>query len=358
MAETIQERIAHSPFRNIYWFARYLVDTDQYGSIGKQKESQMLSIVKLLETVLVQPISDSEKLTVAKATLNTEVLGLFKEESKLFSCGENFVDTVIKDWNTLNDVSVFCITMKYVVHPINQAISQVPSDDSEFSLKIAKTMLDSLGESNVGTVIKTWDNLGIKGCLDAERSIVVEEFSKLLENLKTVDIEHTELDDNLLLTAFVQEMERRLGQKRKSRGGGSLESSVDYIFKYYGFQSSPAPIHFDTNLEVDKWFKTRDGWFIGISLKRTLRERWKQVNVSSDTLSHYKIKALWNISVFDKDLSDEKITMGGSQRQYYYLLDNSKVYERCASHEGMRDYVRPMSGLINDIRREMGLSSS
>ena len=357
MPETLQEKISVSPFRNIYWFARYLVNSDQYGSIGNFKEEQMLNIVNMLETILIQPFPDDEKMVVLKSTFETEVLNLYRSrESKSFYCAENFVDTIINEWQTLEDVSIFCITMKYVVYPINHAMIQVPTSDEEFSLKIVKNMLDSLGETNVGSVIKTWDNLGIKGCLDVERCIVVEEFSKLIDNLKNIDIEHTQLDDNLLLTAFVQEMERRLGQKRKSRGGNSLESSVDFIFNYYRFPSSPKPTHFDTNLEVDKWFKTRDGWYIGISLKRTLRERWKQVNVSADELSHHKIKALWNISVFDKDLSDEKITIGGSQRQIHYLLDDSNVYKRCSEHEGMKNYVRPLSHLISDIREEMGIT--
>ena len=29
-------KIEQSPFQNVYWFARYLLDTDQYGSLGRR----------------------------------------------------------------------------------------------------------------------------------------------------------------------------------------------------------------------------------------------------------------------------------------------------------------------------------
>ena len=130
--------------------------------------------------------------------------------------------------------------MKYIVAPINRAILLVHADDKKFDLLIA-----------------TWDDLGVKGCLDAERTLVVEEFARLVENLSALKIPHSLLDDNLISTAFVQEFERRLGQKRKSRGGTSLETVTDFIFNYYGFKSTTEPNHFDQDIEVDKWFKCK-----------------------------------------------------------------------------------------------------
>jgi hypothetical protein len=82
-----------------------------------------------------------------------------------------------------------------------------------FCHKTAETILNTLGEEKAGLVISAWDDLGVKGCLDAERTLVVEEFTKLLTNLSSLSIPHSEIDDNLLLTAFVQEFERRWGQK-------------------------------------------------------------------------------------------------------------------------------------------------
>lgn len=323
MAETIRQKIEYSPFKNIYWFSRHLLNTDQYGALGKSKETQMLYAINSIENLMIQnSFTDKEKLSICKGILANEIKSMNTAKTKTAVLASNLIDKLNEEINTLDDLVVFCITMKYVVAPINHAIAIVPSNDKEFCYKSATAILDTLGEQNAGKVISTWDNLGIKGCLDAERAVVVEEFTKLIDNIsKLNNIEHSSLDDNLILTAFVQEFERRLGQKRKARGGNSLETVVSFLFDYYKFSSTEAPSHFDQDLEVDKWYKCKDGWSIGISCKRTLRERWKQVSQADrGTLSHFKIKELWHIITFDKDLSDDKIVRLGEQGQIFYIM--------------------------------------
>ena len=353
MSQTIHQKIDNSPFKNVYWFARHLLNTDQYGALGKAKEQQLLAAVSILENIMIQSsMTDDEKLVVCKSTLSPEIKGMVKQGTKCANLALNFIDILDNEIKALEDVVIFCITMKYVVAPINRAIATVPSDDIEFCEKAATNILGSLGEEKAGLVIETWDNLGVKGCLDAERTSVIEAFAQLIDNISSLDmIKHSKLDDNLVLTAFVQEFERRLGQKRKGRGGNSLETVVSFLFDYYKFQSTEAPSHFDQDLEVDKWFKCRDGWSIGISCKRTLRERWKQVSQADrGTLSHFKIKELWHIITYDKDLSDDKIVRLGEQGQIFYLMDNSETYQKCSNHIGMKAYVRPLSKFIYDIR--------
>ena len=356
MLNNIQQRIEQSPFKNIYWFARYLVNTDQYGALGKSKETQLLKIITIVETISAQnSLSEKEKFLSSKETLLKEIQMLGKNGSKSSILINNFIDLLNDELKSLDDVLVFCITMKYIVAPINHAISAIPADDTEFCYKAATSILDALGETKAGLVISTWDNLGVKGCLDAERASVVFEFTKLLEVLTSLNVvPHTSLDDNLLLTAFIQEFERRLGQKRKARGGGSLENIVAFLFSYFKFPVAEAPSHFDQDLEVDKWFKCKDGWVIGISCKRTLRERWKQVSQADrGTLSHFKIKELWHLITYDKDLSDDKIVRLGEQGQIFYLMDTSDVYLRASTHIGMKNYVRPLSNLVSDIRKNI-----
>ena len=68
----------------------------------------------------------------------------------------------------------------------------------------------------------------------------------LRANLRALVYQRTEIEDNTLLTAFVQEFERRAGQKRKSRAGNSLEDVMTFLFNYYGFKSHAKPDHFQT----------------------------------------------------------------------------------------------------------------
>lgn len=71
-------------------------------------------------------------------------------------------------------------------------------------------------------------------------------------------------------------------------------------------------------------------------------------------LNRHKIKALWHVLTFDSDLSDDKLTEMGSHRSVFYLADDSPRYQSASKHPGMRDYVRPISALVADLRKEIG----
>lgn len=351
--DTVQDAIYNSPWKNVYWFARMLLNSDQYGSLGK-KEVLMLELANELDVILGQSgLTDDEKITVCSRILNDKILGASKKGSKISLLYSDFIAAVESELKTTLDWIVFVSTIKFVVLPANSALNNIPSDDVEFSRTTAKNILDGLGRSKAGTVISVWDNLGVRGCLDIERREIVKEFTSLKSNLSALNVPRTEIEDNMILTAFVQEFERRAGQKRKARAGNSLEDISTFLFNYYGFTSSKGPDHFQSDIEVDKWFKCKDGWLIGISCKRTIRERWKQVSSADDrTLSMHKIKEIWHLMTYDRDLSDDKITMLGKQRHVFYLSDESPVYKRASEHKGMSSYVRPLSQLIDDIETE------
>ncbi|MFQ5650449.1 MAG: hypothetical protein ACE5IY_10955 [bacterium] len=140
---------------------------------------------------------------------------------------------------------------------------------------------------------------------------------------------------DVVLTAFCQEFERRVGQKRKGRAGRSVEGTTSLILNYFEIKTTHAPEHFATGLEIDKWIKTKDRWIIGISCKRTLRERWKQAYTTDlDLLNRHKIRELWHVVAYDKDLSDD-----------------SHKLRRAQKHPGMKDYVRPMTHFVDDLKR-------
>jgi hypothetical protein len=352
--DNLAKIIANSSWRNSYWFARMLLNGDKYGGVGKTKEKQLLELSSQLEIILGRDIlTTSEKITICKDMISKTLTGLFKPAAKGYVLADLLATDISDNIISVDDIIVFIVVIKYMVSPMNAAMAFVPSSDIEFCRTTAKNILDALGESSVGKVVGTWDDLGVKGCLDVERSLVVSEFTKLRTNLSALTTQRTEIEDNIILTAFVQEFERRLGQKRKNRAGNSLEDVSTFLFDYYGFKSHLKPDHFQTDIEVDKWFKCKDGWIIGISCKRTLRERWKQVSsADSNALSRYKIKEIWHLITYDKDLSDDKLTMLGQQRQIFYLSETNERYKSASKHIGMRDYVRPLSQFISDIRKE------
>ena len=297
-------------------------------------------------------LSDKEKIRICKRTLTRILSELYRLTVKDHSLVLNLTDDLNSELNSVADIVVFILRVKYIVAPMNTAMSAAPSNDIEFCRKTAQDILDEFGEERVSKIVATWDTLGVKGCLDIERNLVVSECTTLINILKTLSTTHSEFDDNIVMTAFVQEFERRLGQKRKNRAGTSLEDVLTFLFDAYGFTSHPKPDHFQTEIEVDKWFKCKDGWTIGISCKRTLRERWKLVSsADSHALSRYKIKEILHLITYDKDLSDDKITMLGQQRQIFYLNENSERYKSVSEHKGMTHYVRPLRDFIADIRK-------
>jgi len=153
---------------------------------------------------------------------------------------------------------------------------------------------------------------------------VVKAFTTLRLFLEK-DLKLEKEDQNVVLTTFAQECECRAGQKRKQRAGGSLESVTSFLLKYYGLKQTSAPEHFQADIEVDSWVKAKDGWLIGFSCKRTLRERWKQVGSAEATiLSKFKIKQIFHILTYDEDLSDDKLTTLGAHRHVFYLSDTSR----------------------------------
>lgn len=326
-----------------------LINNDKYGGIGTESKT-LLTLSSSLRLVLSDNKKTADVLKIQKQILKNILLQRYEKSKSLFPRVEKLIFDLSEMILTIEDMNIFILTCESIMIPINQAISNIPSDDKEFTLSISKSYLDVRGERGLATVIKMWDDLGVRGCLTAERTEIINAFT----TLRTVVNENkkmTEEEKDIVLTAFVQEFERRAGQKRKSRAGGSLEDVTSFILEYYKIKSAPKPEHFQADIEIDNWIKTRDGWLIGISCKRTLRERWKQVSsADSSILSKFKIKYIFHIVTYDEDLSEDKITLLGGYRHIFYLPDDSRRLRYATHHVGLKDYVKPISSLINDLR--------
>ena len=341
-----------SQWHNAYWFSRMLISNDKYGGIGK--DSKLLAkLASALRVIEVENKQSHSTLQLQKNVLKE----FLREATKGRKSSIDRINLLIQDLNeriiSREQMQVFIITCEAIMIPINQALKIIPSDDKEFTLIMAKAYLDAEKEAGLANVINLWDDAGVKGCLTAERTEVIKAFQVLrlyLNKEQGLTLEQSDI----VLSGFVQEFERRLGQKRKSRAGGSLEDVTAFILSYFGINSAPAPEHFQADIEVDNWVKAKNGWLIGISCKRTLRERWKQVSsADASSLSKHKIKHVFHVITFDEDLSDDKLTLLGSLRHIFYLPDSSRRLKHAQNHIGLKEYVRPMSDFIKDLREEI-----
>lgn len=337
-------------WHNVYWFSRMLINNDKYVAIGK--EPKLLSTITSSLRLVAKESKGKKTLDLQKQTLRNIIEERYKKTSSWENRVQRMLNELDQEIRTLEDMEVFILTCENIMLPLHQAISNIPSSDREFTESIAKSYLDIQGEFGLATVINLWDDLGVKGCLTAERAEIIRAFTTL-RVLLTKDKSITEEERDIVLTSFTQEFERRAAQKRKKRAGGSLEDVTDFILGYYKIKRAEAPSHFQADLEVDNWIKTKDGWLIGISCKRTIRERWKNVSSSTEVYNRFKVKYIFHVVTFDEDLSDDKLTLLGEQRQIFYLPDNSRRLKHASQHVGLKNYVRPISQLINDIRKEL-----
>lgn len=346
--------VTQSPWDNVYWLARMFIASDKYGGVGNDRKT-MLEIASTVRAIRNSLGQEREETLVPVLTEAVRHILLKRwERTKKKPAVEALCDELTNRLLSLEDFEVLAFTCEHVLIPILDSLDAIPSSDQAFSESVIQAMLQTRGEQALPTVINLWDDLGSYGCMTAERTEIVQRFGWLRHYIRSLGL--NELEENLILTAFCQEFERRVGQKRKGRAGRGVESVTSLILEYFGVtRVSEGPEHFTAGLEIDRWVKCKDGWYIGISCKRTLRERWKQAYTTDlDLLNRHKIKGLWHVITFDRDLSDDKITEMGSHRARLYLADESPRYLSASQHPGMRDYVRPISRFISDLRAEIG----
>ncbi len=341
-----------NPWDNVYWFSRMLINADQYGAVGSDARVMQSIIAGIRDSLGETEGRPGEEAAAAVASRVGDVL----EHRWMGKKRESAVKALAVDLRNMllsrDDVEALLLACERVVVPIGAALKRIPNDDRVFAESIGRSLLRSKGESALASLINVWDELGWKGSMAAERVQVANEFGQLRVYLRSLKLNPG--DEDVILSGFCQEFERRLGQKRKGRAGRGVESVTEVILDHFGIAAtSTGPEHFTTGLEIDRWVRTKDKWYIGVSCKRTLRERWKQAYTTDlDTLNRHKIKSIWHLVTFDRDLSDDKITEIGSHRAVLYLPDDSDRYASASVHPGMETYVRPISAFISDLRKE------
>lgn len=351
LEDSFETEALKNPWRNSYWYARMLINGDKYGTVGS--DSKLLAEISMALSKVYEDtlISDDQKVSLSHNIIRQLVTNRFEKAKARIERVELFCTDVATKIQTPKDIAVFIVTCENILIPINNAMPGIPSNDRDYTVATAKAYLDELGDVALASVVRFWDDAGVEGCLNAERAAILREFTRLQNDISFLP----KTEENLVLTAFVQEFERRLGQKRKQRAGGSLEDIASFLFKYYGISAANAPEHFQADIEVDKWVKCQDKWLIGISCKRTLRERWKQVSsATSEILGRYRIKQIWHLVTYDEDLSDDKLALLGGNRHRFYLRDDSRQLAKFQKHIGLKDYVKPMSSFIDDLNKEIG----
>jgi hypothetical protein len=327
-----------------------LINKDKYIAIGK--EPKLLICITSSLRVIADENKGKDILLLQKQVLRNIIEKRYTKTKSTDIRVQHLLSDLDREISTPEIMKIFIFTCEYILVPFQRAISIISSNYRKYTLNIAKAYLDVEGRNGLADVISLWDDLGVRGCLNAERTEIIRSFATLRILLSNESIPENEKD--IILTGFIQEFERRAAQKRKTRAGGSLEDVTNFIFNYFNIKCAEAPEHFQADIEVDNWIKTKNGWLIGISCKRTLRERWKQVtSADKSILGKFKINNIYHIVTYDEDLSDDKLALLGSLGHIFFLPDNSRRLKYASEHNILKDYVKPISKLIEVIEGQL-----
>lgn len=348
-----------SIWEKCYWYLRYLV---QYRVHDNHQFCESLSegLITTYKWSLFSDDSEETTLNILNNFLREKLLGNLKKDSSKENQYNELYLKLLKFFTSPKDYYIFAVTINEIILPTNQAIANIPSNDdniSDFANTYAKAVLDEKKEKGLKDLIRNWDELTGMLAMNRERDIVVELYQNVRERLqdKTNIIEEVKEDDfDFILTALCQEYERRAGQKRKHRAGNDLESSTKFILDYFEIPTGGKPRHFSSSFEVDNWIITKQNNYIGICLKRTLRERWKQTNPDTSTLRDNNIISLIHVISDDSDLSEDKVLEMGRNQSILFLPDESIALKRFNNNEEnseIKEYVYPMTELIKIIKQ-------
>jgi len=357
MREALASQI-EDPFDLVYWLCRWFIDSDQYGGVGRETE-RMLELAAALQVVYkeTRDTEESERLSMLHEAVRAGVLsgrpsGTKKEQQLL-----DLVELVGRELVAPEHYLILALALKRVLVPVNMALENIPGkdDDTEHGIvrRWAEAVLAVSGPEGVGRVIDGWDRIGLRGALAIERMEVVTRFRLLRQFLSSGNIPPESADS--VLSAFVQEYERRVAQKRKGRGGRSLETVTSFLTEHFSIPTSEVPEHLTQALEFDRVVRNRKGERILISCKRTLRERWKQTDTANvELLRHYGVQELWQLVTHDHDLSPQKMERMGTYMWKFYLPEDSPRYLAAKKDSALASIVRPLSNFIYDLWRFQG----
>jgi hypothetical protein len=202
----------------------------------------------------------------------------------------------------------------------------------------------SLDESKVFEALKEADSRGTRiqaGGQNQALTLLVEDLTKQNQDLSS-------RDRAKLLASITQEYERRAGNKRKSDAGNVLQTAFHHCLRQFGTPATGEPEHID-DLELDNMVRTEQRK-IGFSVKRTLRERYKQsLRRDSDT----ELDAVWFVTLDDGNLSENKVRDIDNDGGRLYLPAETDFWK---SYGGQLDGLYMGSQLLSDLAQTCDLS--
>lgn len=323
-----------------YFLLRELISKDGSNSFGKNSDK-----LKLFGDSL-------RKLNNQACPPHLVLSGAFTERASDFTSSSanvmgiysNFKAFLTANVNSPVGLEILTVVVSELMPAINAAMDKVPTDQAQnIARQQALKVLSVKGDAYLETLINSWDDFTLQTCLSQENDLagtLVAEADKIYATsaTKLVGIERADL-----VSAALQEFERRAGQKRKSRSGDDLQNAVVTIFDHLGIPHDPVPQLISGVIEADLLIKHGKHNTL-VSCKRTGRERVKQATTSMAELQQLRIrKMVWFFTHFDQ--SPARVEDMGVRGNIFYLPDSSPDYISLAKDKNCAQYVLPISNI-------------
>jgi hypothetical protein len=223
---------------------------------------------------------------------------------------------------------------------VDAALDFIPSVDSIFSETAesldSRYLLDKkIIEDNFWQILQTFEHEAYERYLDYEQ--------QALEKLKRDCVNFLPTDINLIQALdagfpLALEFEHRAAQSRKARAGSSFERAVPFLLEKIDIICEK-PLKEDKNRfkKIDfiipsvSVAKTHPEKAIFLSIKRTIRERWRQVSIEKN------MGYVYLVSMSDEhDLSEAKIGDLENDHIILYVPDEIKLLEKYRQFNNLR----------------------
>lgn len=334
---------------NIYWFLRDL-GAAQYGGFAVKEPDTVLTLGRRLKTQL----NEGVEIDVLRETIKDEILGAVNEyyngrRTKRYAQTEALVKQILVRINDREDVRDFQRACEPVVKTTD-VLSSAPDFDEDSVVGVVEATLINENETAYQPekcyhALEAVDDAGTRLQAGGQNMALVPYVTKLLE--ETEDI--SDRDRSRLVSAVVQEYERRAGNKRKSDAGGVLETALNAVFNVFDVPVTGTPRHFG-DFEIDNLLKT-DQATVGFSCKRTLRERFRQSLTRNADL---EIDEVWFIPLSTDDISREKIEDVQADGGRIYVPRESYPWKEFGEVDEL-DAVRPGDEFLADLEDFTGV---
>lgn len=337
-----QDQLAKFSKYNTYWYCRDLIKSAFDGFASSETETCKEISSDLLDRL------DDESYTVEDHLefVEEKVLGSMRGGTNRFRKTRELVERLRRRTNDKEDVKALAIAF-HATARTTEVLNNTENFGKEEIINIVDETIENsqqLDKSKGYDALYNVDLAGEQYQLASQREGIVPYISELRDRIDEEKFDR-------VVSAVVQEYERRAGQSRVSTAGNVLETALQHIFDRFDIPATGKPEHFG-DLEIDNIVRGEEG-SIGFSCKRTLRERFRQ---SLSRQAEIGVDETWFVSLMLADVSKDKLKDIGNDGGRIYVPRDSFVWREFGDKDEMDGVLYPADSFIEDIAEFTGNS--